>query len=312
MEQVSTWLQEQLGIGLAAQQKLLASLIVVVAMAVLRRVVLHLVHRSTDDIRLRYRWHKSTSYAAFGLGLVIVATIWANAFRSVGTFLGLVSAGLAIALKDLIVNLAGWAFIVWRRPLQVGDRVQIGEHRGDVIDVRIFQFTLLEIGNWVDADQSTGRMIHVPNGRVLTDVLANYSSGFEYIWNELPVMVTFESNWKKAKETLQAIADEHATHLTQTAEHRIREVSRRFMIFYSKLTPIVYTSIAESGVVLTVRYLTDPRERRGTAQAIWEDVLEAFAGFDDVDFAYPTRRFYDNRIEGKAGARAPGPAEPRR
>ncbi len=82
----------------------------------------------------------------------------------------------------------------------MGDRIQVGNFAGDVIDLRIFQFTLMEIGNWVDADQSTGRVIHIPNGKVFTEMLANYSKGFHYIWNEIPFLVTFESNWKKQKK----------------------------------------------------------------------------------------------------------------
>ncbi len=298
-------MQDTLGLGSAAQWKLAATLLVVLTLVVIRRVTLSMVYRRTDDVRVRYRWQKSTSYIVFSVGLVLVATIWAGAIQSFGTFLGLVSAGLAIALKDLVVNLAGWGFILWRRPFQLGDRIQIGEHMGDVIDVRIFQFTLMEIGNWVDADQSTGRIVHVPNGKVLTEVTANYSRGFKYIWNELPVVVTFESDWRKAKTALEEIVNRHAIHLSEVAERSIREVSRKFMIFYSKLTPIVYTRVVDIGVELTLRYLCDPRERRGTAQAMWEDILDAFAGFDDVDFAYPTQRFYDNRLEGKSGARAP-------
>jgi len=304
MEQFGQWLQERLGLGMTAQWNLLASLLVILTIFIARRVTLSMVYRRTDDGRLRYRWQKTTSYVAFGTGLVLVASIWAGAIQSFGTFLGLVSAGLAIALKDLVVNLAGWVFIMWRRPFQLGDRIQIGDHMGDVIDVRIFQFTLMEIGNWVGADQSTGRVIHVPNGKVLSDALANYSRGFQYIWNELPILVTFESNWRRAKEALEEIINRHALHLSETAEHRIKEVSSRFMIFYSKLTPYVYTRVADCGVELTLRYLCDPRERRGTAHTIWEEVLDAFAEFDDVDFAYPTQRFYDNRTEGKPDARA--------
>ncbi len=304
MEQFGQWLQERLGLGITAQWNLLASLLVILTIFIARRVTLSMVYRRTDDVRLRYRWQKTTSYVAFGLGLTLVASIWAGAIQSFGTFLGLVSAGLAIALKDLVVNLAGWVFIMWRRPFQLGDRIQIGEHMGDVIDVRIFQFTLMEIGNWVGADQSTGRVIHVPNGKVLSDALANYSRGFQYIWNELPILVTFESNWRRAKDALEEIINRHALHLSETAEHRIKEVSSRFMIFYSKLTPYVYTRVADCGVELTLRYLCDPRERRGTAHTIWEEVLDVFAEFDDVDFAYPTQRFYDNRSEGKPGARA--------
>ena len=82
------------------------------------------------------------------------------------------------------------------------------------------------------------------------------------------------------------------------------------MIFYSKLTPTVYTRVADCGVELTLRYLCDPRERRGTAHEIWEEILAVFAGFDDVDFAYPTVRYYDNVVEGKPNARAPADAAP--
>jgi len=73
------------------------------------------------------------------------------------------------------------------------------------------------------------------------------------------------------------------------------------MIFYSKLTPVVYTSVADSGVVLTIRYLTAPRLRRSSSEAIWEAILREFARCDDIDFAYPTQRFYQNPIEGKPG-----------
>jgi small-conductance mechanosensitive channel len=211
--------------------------------------------------------------------------------------LGLVSAGLAIALQGPITNLAGWVFILWRRPFEVGDRVQIGEHIGDVIDVRIFQFTLLELGNWVVADQSTGRILHIPNGKVFSEALANYTKGFEYIWHEIPVVVTFESNWEKAKTILQEIADRHAAHLSEDAAERVRQAARRFMIMYAKLTPIVYTRVEASGVLLTVRYLSEPRRRRSSEHAIWEDILRAFAEHSDIEFAYPTQRFFHRSLE---------------
>ena len=186
--------------------------------------------------------------------------------------------------------------------VQVGDRIEIAQHAGDVIDVRIFQFTLLEIGNWVDADQSTGRMIHVPNGRVLSDVVANYNRGFQYIWNEVAVLVTFESNWREAKAILERIATQHAASVTGEAARQIEEASRQFMIVYNKLTPTVYTSVRDSGVLLTVRYLCDPRQRRTTTEAIWEDILTGFAQRPDIDFAYPTTRFYENTTEGRLAA----------
>ncbi len=164
-------------------------------------------------------------------------------------------------------------------------------------------FSLMEIGNWVDSDQSTGRVIHVPNGKIFNEVLANYSQGFEYIWNEIPVLVTFESDWRKAKQILSEIAQRHGTHLSGSAANKLREAAKKFMIFYSKLTPVVYTTVKDCGVMLTIRYLCEPRKRRGSEQDIWEDILDAFAAHDDIDFAYPTQRYYINETEGKPGTR---------
>ncbi len=164
-------------------------------------------------------------------------------------------------------------------------------------------FSLMEIGNWVDADQSTGRVIHLPNGKIFTDVMANYSQGFQHIWNEIPVLVTFESDWRKAKHLLDDIAQKHGASLTDSAARKLREAANKFMIFYTKLTPKVYTTVKDCGVMLTIRYLYEPRKRRGSEQEIWEDILDAFAAHDNIDFAYPTQRFYHNDTEGKPGTR---------
>jgi small-conductance mechanosensitive channel len=228
MTAISDWLQSALGLSPGALDRITDTLLAILILWAIRRIVMWVVWRRVEDVRARYRWQKVSSYIVVPVGILVVGRIWIEGFSSVATFLGLVSAGIAIALKDLLGNLAGWVFILWRRPFETGDRIQIGDQAGDVIDIRIFQFTVLEIGNWVDADQSTGRVIHIPNGKVLTEVLANYSKGFQYIWNELPVLITFESNWQKAKDILEEIAQQHAAHLTRDAAERIKEVSRRF------------------------------------------------------------------------------------
>jgi small-conductance mechanosensitive channel len=188
---------------------------------------------------------------------------------------------------------------MWRRPFEAGDRIELGGHKGDVIDIRLQQFTLNEIGNWVDADQSSGRIIHIPNGKIFTDPCANYDRGFRYIWNEVPVVVTFESNWRKAKDILTRIAFKHAEHLTAQAEQDLLSASRQYLINYTKLTPIVYTKVIDSGVQLTIRYLIEPRKRRGTEHAIWEDILTEFEATTDVELGYHTVRSFKLTEEGK-------------
>jgi len=304
-------LQRFTGLSATAINNLLSTLLVVLVVGVLRALVIRLINRRTRDVRTQYQWRKAASYTIVFFGILLVGRIWLAEFGALATFLGLLSAGIAIALRDLLVAMAGWVFIVWRRPFSPGDRISIVGHAGDVIDQRLFQFTLLETGTVTGAGQSTGRIIHIPNGKVFSDPVINFTRGFQYVWNEIPVVVTFESDWRAAKRILAEIAHEKAEPMSEDAERRVRQAAQEYMIFYSKLTPVVYTDVVDIGVRLTVRYLVEPRRRRGSEEVMWEEILDRFGQRDDVDFAYPTQRLYYNPQEGKPGARADlgGPGE---
>ncbi|MBN1292384.1 MAG: mechanosensitive ion channel family protein, partial [Candidatus Latescibacteria bacterium] len=254
--------------------ELLFSVVIILVLWLVRNIVVRIIMRRTDDVRTRYVWQKTLTYAATFLGIFFLVRVWFSGnTQPLFTFFGFLSAGVAIALKDILTNVAGWVFIIWARPIDIGDRIQIGKYAGDVVDKSILHITLMEIGNWVDSDQSTGRVVKVPNSFLFSEAFANYSQGFYYIWNEIAVLITFESNWKKAKELLSEIAWRHTEKLSEDAEQKVREASKRYLIFYNKLTPIVYTSVKDSGVMLTIRYLCEPRKRRGTQEDIWEDIL---------------------------------------
>ena len=204
--------------------------------------------------------------------------------------MGFVSAAIAFALKDPIANVAGWMFISTRSPFKIGDRIELGTNAGDVIDINVFNFSIMEMGNWVDADDMTGRIIHIPNARVFTESLANYGKGFHFIWHEIPILVTFESDWRKAKKILNKIIKNKSNKFKIDASKMIKEASKKFMIHKTSLEPIVYTTVEESGVQLTIRFLCEPRQRREIEQDIWQEVLDVFEKEANMDFAYPTQR----------------------
>jgi len=154
----------------------------------------------------------------------------------------------------------------------------------------MFNFTVMEIGNWVDADQNTGRLIHIPNGKIFTETLANYGKGFKYIFNEIPILITFESDWKKAKNILQNLAKNIGDKSSKAAEKRIKQASKKFLIEEQNVDPEVYTKVADSGVLLTIRYLCIPKNRRDTEHDIWEKILKEFEIHKDIELAYPTIR----------------------
>jgi small-conductance mechanosensitive channel len=294
-------IEDYLGISENFQIQILLSLLLFFFVWLFRKIVTKFIIDRLDNYKERYFWGKTLKTTTVIIAIIILSSIWFGIFESIGTFIGLLSAGLAIAFKDLLVNIGGWLFVTIRKPFKIGDRIQIGEIIGDVIDFRLFQFAVIEVGNWVDAEQSTGRIIHIPNGLVFTQWQANYTEGFEYIWDEIPILITFESDWKKAKKILSEIINSKTFELSKEAKEQIKDASKHFMIFYKTLTPIVYTSVKDSGVMLTMRYICKVKQRRGTEEIIWEAVLEEFANHKDIDFAYPTTRYYNNKIEGKEG-----------
>lgn len=297
MDELSITLEKALGISPENQTKILYSVLILVVLGIIRFTILKIVWRLSEDPKMRYTWKRVVSFVMGVLMVILIGSVWISAIGKFGAFLGLLSAGIAIALKDMLTNVAGWIFILTRKPFSLGDRVQIGDNTGDVIDIRLFQFSLMEIGNWVNADQSTGRIIHMPNGIVFTKPQANYSAGFNYIWNEISVLVTFESQWELAKSILEKIIREHSENLTLDAEKKIIEASKKYMIFYQYLTPIVYTSVEPSGILLTMRFICDPRKRRSNEHEVWEEVLREFSEQKDIEFAYPTQRFYTRPAE---------------
>ena len=281
------------------QVKVGATIFALILFPLVRRFLISPIINKIKDSKKRYTWTKRASYFIYILLFIVIGSIWFEGFESIATYLGFVSAAIAFALKDPIANFAGWMFINTRAPFKVGDRIEIGSNAGDVIDINLFNFSIMEMGNWVDADDMTGRIIHIPNARTFTESLANYGKGFHFIWHEIPVLVTFESDWKKAKKILNKIIIHKSDKFKIDASKMIKEASKKFMIHKTSLEPSVYTTVENSGVALTVRFLCEPRQRREIEQDIWESVLLEFKNELTIDFAYPTVRRYMNKEESK-------------
>ncbi|MFT5171230.1 MAG: small-conductance mechanosensitive channel [Candidatus Marinamargulisbacteria bacterium] len=285
------YLFDQLKSGLSARVSV--SIGLVVGTWAMQRLLLRIASKRIKKRKDLYIWRKGISYCLFIFCFILVGRIWFTGLDSLATFLGLVSAGVAISLRDLLSAVAAWVYLVWKRPFQVGDRIEIGEIKGDVIDIEVLQFSLLEVGNWIGNDQSTGRIVHVPNALLFQKSLFNFTKGFEYIWNEIQVVFTFESDWKVAKLILEkAVEKYHKSLDLERLDREIRKAGKALMLTYTKLSPIVYIGVLDHGVGLTMRYLCPPRQRRSSEHDIWSDVLVDVASEKSIEFAYPTTRFY--------------------
>lgn len=293
MEHFFDVVHQYTGVTVAVQYKIAKTVLLLLVVWGLTLIGYKVADALTGDATRRFHSRKAAKRVIWVLGVMAILDIWFDGVSSLATYLGLVSAGVAIALKDPLTDLAGWLIITFRKPFELSDRVEVGGWRGDVIDIRIFKFTLLEIGNWVSGDQPTGRVVHLPNSVVFRENVANYTEGFNFIWDEQTVTLTFDSDWRRAREIMQRVVEGLCNITAEAARREIAESKRRYLIKISDTRSRVVVAATGSGVTLTARYLVRPGQRRGFAEAFWENLLEAFDDEEDIRFAYTPVRVLD-------------------
>lgn len=173
-----SWLIQQ-------DQRFLSTAVLGLALYTGMRVSEWAVQRALSDERRRYTVRKVIRYTAAGVFGLSVVEIWVQWLQGLLLILGATSAGLAIALAPVIVSIAGWLLITSSNLYKVGDRIQLGGVIGDVTDVGVLRTSLLEIGNWVGADQLSGRVVTVTNAAVFKDPVFNYTQGAPYVLKAL-------------------------------------------------------------------------------------------------------------------------------
>ncbi len=279
--------------------KAIMTVAIIIILSILRSISLKLIAKYAKSPRIKFNARKITLNITFIFGLLWVFSVWVSESQSLLTFLGLMSAGVAVALKDPIVNIFGWIFILWRHPFKAGDRIQIGDNAGDVIDIRLFQFSIMEIGNWVNADQYTGRIVNIPNSNIFSMQHSLYSNDFDLLWDELNITITFESDYKKAKDLLEKILDDYNNLLTDKMKSNLEDIIAKYNLENTNFNTGIYTELLDQGINFVLRFNFIYNERRKAKHEIIEKVIAEFQKHADVDFAYPTTRFYSNITEGK-------------
>src|ERR1700734_496592 len=167
----------------------------------------------------------------------------------------------AVALQDVLASIAGAFSIGFSRLYTVGDRVQIGDTRGDVIDIGLLRTTLMETGNWVSKDLYNGRIARIPNSTILKVSVFNYSQGFRFIWDEIKVVLTGTSNPQLARAMLLSVAKEAISEYLLEAQSSWQAVSENYQSVNPPLEPTVALVVNSGSLEFTVSYVVDYTKR---------------------------------------------------
>jgi small-conductance mechanosensitive channel len=188
-----------------------------------------------------------------------------------------VGAGVAVALQDVLASLAGAFSIGFSTLYTVGDRVQIGDTRGDVIDIGLLRTTLMETGNWVSKDLYNGRLVRIPNSTVLKGTVFNYSQGFQFIWDEIKVQFTNTSDCQFAREMLLRVAKESIGDYLIEAQVSWKYISDNFQIANSSLEPIVRLVVNNALLEFGLSYVVDYTKRTAKQDELFTKIVEEVA-----------------------------------
>src|ERR1700721_1798580 len=176
-------------VSLSLVGKCVAAIVGILFIHATFRVLEQTLPRRFGRADARYKVRKFVVYCGYLAILLFPALLFEDRLGRLSFALGIAGAGVAVALQDVLASIAGAFSIGFSKLYAMGDRVQISDTRGDVIDIGLLRTTLLETGNWVSRDLYNGRIVHIPNSAVLKGYVFNYSQGFLFIWDEIKVFV---------------------------------------------------------------------------------------------------------------------------
>jgi small-conductance mechanosensitive channel len=235
--------------------------------------------RVTDRYR-KYYARKIVHYVVVVLALIGLGILWRPFAGQLGLLLGLVAAGIVVALQSVIASLAGWFNILTGGLFRVGDRVELGDVCGDVIDISPLRTKVMEIGStgdagsWVHGRQYTGRIVSISNKATFDQPVFNYSASFEFLWEEITIPIAYRDDWHTAD---QIISEEVARiSASEGAAAAIAAMIRRYPVPRTEVEPRVFASATDNYLRLSGRFVVPVRSSRRTKDELTRRVLERF------------------------------------
>ncbi len=254
--------------------KLVAAALVVVVVFAVVRYSQRVLGQYIENTQRRYRLRKLVTFFGYLLALLLLSIVYSDKLSGLTVLLGVLGAGVAFALQEIVVSVAGWIALSFGRLYDVGDRVQLGGIRGDVIDIGVLRTTLMECGGWINGDQYSGRIVRVGNNSIFKEPVFNYSSDFPFLWDEITVPIRFGSDYESARKSflqvLEDVTGEHARRL----ESDWRKMTDKYLIENAQLQPMVALKITDDWVEFVLRYVVDYKKRRSTKDRISSQILD--------------------------------------
>ncbi len=241
--------------------------------------------RVIKDRKTQYTFNKGFLILSAVAFFIVMLQVWVENTESLVISYGIIAAGIAIALQDLFRNFVGGIIIALTGVYRIGDRIEVDGTSGDIMDVGIMNTTMMEIQGWVDADQPTGRIVVMPNSIVINSKIYNYTKDHNFVWDEITIPLTYDSNWKAAIENFLGIIKAETGDLTIQAEREVERLGEKYYLPKKVTEPAVYVRLTDNWVQLGIRYVSESRNRRAVSDILNRKILDDIASSDSYRVA---------------------------
>jgi len=259
-------------------QKLSLAVFFAVIILTASKLIQLAIHNRSDGRYERYNLiHLTNLLSIIAVALVVISFLNQNWYAA-AVSLGLISLIIGFALQTPISSFIGWIYIIIRNPYRIGDRIEINEFKGDVIEISYVDTTLWEFGGeYLDNDLPSGRLIRFPNSLVLQSAVFNYSwEDFKYIWNEIPFHVAYESDLDFVEQIIKRITTQQLGPKMIDRITDLKEMVKDSPISEMQIKEYPFVSFRinqNTWVEVSVTYLVAPRTAAATRTEIIRKIL---------------------------------------
>lgn len=267
---------------------IILSLIIPLGAWIIYQILKRILKRQVKNVTHRHSLRALTRNVIFVTAIILIILVWLRPQQNMAVVIGLAVAGIILASQSAISSFGGYLLIVSSNIYGIGDRISIDNVTGDVMDIGFMRTTIMEIGQWVKADQYTGRIVTISNKALYDNPVFNYTRNWGYLWDEIMIPVTYTSDWRRASDIMSDLGNKHTAQLQEDAEAKLTRLIDRFPLKQTTVEPSIYFVMTDNWIEITLRFVVDAQERRKVKAQLNRELLQQFEEEEDINVASAT------------------------
>ena len=267
---------------------IILSLVIPLGAWIIYQLLKRIIKKQIKDVTHRHSLRALMRNMIFVVAIIMIILVWLRPQQNLTVVIGLAIAGIILASQSAISSFSGYLLIISTNIYGIGDRISINNVTGDVMDIGFMRTTIMEIGQWVKADQYTGRVVTISNKALFDNPVFNYTRHWGYLWDEIMIPVTYTSDWRRTADIMLDVGNHYTEQLQEDAEAKLVKLIDRFPLKQTKVEPTIYFVMTDNWIEITLRFVMDAQEGRKVKAQLNRELLQQFEEEENITIASAT------------------------